>query len=266
VTSALALDDRGHGPALVLLHGLATTRLIWRRVVPLLGDGRRLLAVDVPGFGESPPAGPGFELDSVAACIDDGLAEAGVTGDYDLVGHSMGGALAVALAALRPGRVRRLVLCAPAGLRATPGWAARGVAPVAEQAIRLRRALAPLADPPWGRRLLLGWGVVDATAIAPSEVRAMVGASRGASRIAPALAQVASADLRDALARLPAPVGAIWGEGDRVISPARADVLRSVRPEAPVEVVRDAGHIAMMERPEAFAAAVERVLQTLSTP
>jgi pimeloyl-ACP methyl ester carboxylesterase len=262
----LAFDDRGDGPPLVLLHGLATTRLIWRRVVPLLGDERRLLAVDVPGFGESPPAGPGFELDSVAASIDDGLAAAGVAGSYDLVGHSMGGALAVALAALRPGRVRRLVLCAPAGLRPAPMWAARGVAPLAEGAIRLRRAAAGLADPPWGRRLLLGWGVVDAAAIAPSEVRAMVGASRGASRIAPALARVASADLREALAQLPAPVGAIWGDGDRVISPARADVLRSVRPEAPVELIGEAGHIAMMERPEAFAETLERVLAKLSIP
>jgi pimeloyl-ACP methyl ester carboxylesterase len=261
----LALDDRGDGPPLVLLHGLATTRLIWRRVVPLLGEERRMLAVDVPGFGESPPAGPGFDLDSVAARIDDGLLSAGVTDGYDLVGHSMGGALAVALAALRPGRVRRLVLCAPAGLRATPGWAARGFAPLAEQAIRLRRAAAPLADPPWGRRLLLGWGVIDATAIAPSEARAMVGASRGATRIAPALAQVASADLSSVLAELPVPVGAVWGDGDRVISPARADVLRSVRPEAPVELVSGAGHIAMMERPEAFACALECVLERLSS-
>jgi pimeloyl-ACP methyl ester carboxylesterase len=261
----LAFDDRGDGEPLVLLHGLATTRLIWRRVLPLLEDGRRLLAVDVPGFGESPPAGPGFELDSVAASIDDGLAAAGV-GDYDLVGHSMGGALAVALAALRPERVRRLVLCAPAGLAPAPSWATRAVAPLAEQAIRLRRAAAGLADPPWGRRLLLGWGVVDARVIAPADVRAMVGASRGASRIAPALERVAAADLREALALLPAPVGAVWGEGDRVVSPARADVLRAVRPEAPVELVRGAGHIAMMERPEAFAAALERVLARLSTP
>jgi pimeloyl-ACP methyl ester carboxylesterase len=259
----LALDDRGEGEPLVLLHGLATTRLIWRRVMPLLADGRRLLAVDVPGFGDSPPAGRGFDLDAVAASIDDGL---GVADGYDLVGHSMGGALAVALAALRPERVRRLVLCAPAGLAPAPSWAMRGVAPLAEQAIRLRRAAAGLADPPWGRRLLLGWGVVDASAIAPSDVRAMVGASRGASRIAPALQRVASADLREALRELPAPVGAVWGEGDRVISPARAEIVRALRPGAPIELVPEAGHIAMMERPEGFAAALERVLTRLSTP
>jgi pimeloyl-ACP methyl ester carboxylesterase len=51
-----------------------------------------------------------------------------------------------------------------------------------------------------------------------------------------------------------------------VISPARADVLRSVRPEAPVELVSGAGHIAMMERPEAFARALESVLEELSSP
>jgi pimeloyl-ACP methyl ester carboxylesterase len=259
----LASDARGDGEPLVLIHGLATTRRIWHRVLPLLG-ARRLVAMDVPGFGASPPAGDGFDLDEVAARIDEGLTAAGVEDGYDLVGHSMGGALALALAARRPARVRRPVLCAPAGLHPAPGWAARGFAPLAELAIRARRAAAPLAEPVWGRRLLLGWGVADAGMVPPSEARAMVGASRGASRIAAAFACVAATDLRGAVARLPGPVGAVWGQGDRVIPPTRAGVLRSLRPAAPVELVPCAGHVAMVERPEEFAAALRRVLARLS--
>ena len=115
----LAFDLRGEGGAVVFLHGLATTRLIWRRVLPLLAGGRRLMAVDVPGFGASPAVGPDFDLQAVASSFDDGLARAGIEDGYDLMGHSMGGALAIALAARRPGRVRRLVLYAPAKLKPT---------------------------------------------------------------------------------------------------------------------------------------------------
>jgi pimeloyl-ACP methyl ester carboxylesterase len=55
----LGRDERGNGEPLVLIHGLATTRLIWRRVVPMLAGDRRVIAIDVPGFGVSPPAGDG---------------------------------------------------------------------------------------------------------------------------------------------------------------------------------------------------------------
>src|SRR5258707_11221248 len=95
----LAFEARGDGPPIVLRHGLATTRMIWRRGTPELARRRRVIAVDVPGCGESPPVGPGFELGAVASRIVGGLERAGVTGPFDLVGHSMGGALALTIAA-----------------------------------------------------------------------------------------------------------------------------------------------------------------------
>lgn len=76
--SALGLEQRGSGEPLVLLHGLATTRGIWRRALPRIGVGRRLVTLDVPGFGDSAPAGPGFDLDAVAALIAASLERAGV--------------------------------------------------------------------------------------------------------------------------------------------------------------------------------------------
>lgn len=146
--SRLAFDTQGNGEP----HGLATTRVIWRRVVPLLRDGRSVVTLDVPGFGASPPAGPGFELDAVADAIADGLSH--VETPFDLVGHSLGGAVAIAVADRYPERVRRLVLVAPAGLRRMPDPAARVFGITAERAIPLRRLGAPLADLRWGRRLL----------------------------------------------------------------------------------------------------------------
>ncbi|HEU0316620.1 MAG TPA: alpha/beta fold hydrolase, partial [Solirubrobacteraceae bacterium] len=213
----LALEESGTGDPLVLVHGLATTRLIWRRVVPLLDRRRRVVRIDVPGFGESPPVGRGFDLRAVAERVAGGLAAARVEAPFDLAGHSMGGAVALVLAAERPDAVRRLVLVAPAGLRPIPRLAAAAFGASGAPLIALRRAGAPLTDTGWGRRLLLATGTVDGGSIPPADARAMVGASRGATRVRQALAAVAAADLRPELGALPAPLGLLWGAEDRII-------------------------------------------------
>jgi pimeloyl-ACP methyl ester carboxylesterase len=257
----LGFDDEGEGAPLVLLHGLATTRIIWRRVVPLLTAERRVIAVDVPGFGASPAAGPGFELTVVADRIADGLAGAGVPAPYHLVGHSMGGAVALTLADRHRDRVRSLVLAAPAGLRAFPAPVAGALGAASEGLVRLRRVGAPIADRGWGRRVLLAGGVVDPLAIPPAEVKLMMAASRGATRIRPALATVAAADLLPVVERLPAPLGLVWGDRDRVVPVSGADAVLRVRPDTPVERIPRAGHIAMMERPDDFAKALQTALR-----
>jgi pimeloyl-ACP methyl ester carboxylesterase len=260
----VALDDRGSGPPLVLVHGLATTRVIWRHVLPLLSDGRRVITLDVPGFGESPPAGEGFVLDRVAKRIADGLQRAGVSEPFDLVGHSMGGAVALSLAARDPSAIRRLVLVAPAGLRPMPAAAARALGTFAKHAVPLRRRGAPLADFGLGRRLLMIPGTADPASIPPADVRALLAASRGATRISEALATVASADVRPLLAQLPVHLGAVWGVHDRVVPSGGMHTLKQLRPEAPTATVPDAGHIPMIERPDDFAKALEDVLAQLS--
>ena len=249
----------------MLIHGLATTRVIWRRVLPLLGRSRRLFAIDVPGFGESAPCGEGFVLEAVADAIADGVRALGAPEPYDLVGHSLGGALAILLAERHPQAVRSLVLVAPAGLRPLPAAAAQVIGELAERAIPLRRHAAGLADMTWGRRLLMSPGTRDPASIPPAEVRAMVLASRGATRTGAALESVVRADLRSALAALAVPVGVLWGEHDRVIPPGGIDtVLEACGPDTPTARIAGAGHIPMMERPEEFSVALEQALQSLS--
>ena len=259
----LALEESGRGETLVLVHGLATTRLIWRRVAPILDRGRRVVRIDAPGFGRSPAAGRGFDLAAVARRIAEGLDAAGVDPPYDLVGHSMGGAIALTLAAANPDAVRRLVLVAPAGLRPIPGVAAAAFGAAGAPLIALRRAAAPLTDLGWGRRLLLATGTVDGALIGPSDARAMVRASLGATRVRQALAAVAAADLRPLLDDLAVPLGLLWGAEDRIIPAAGAGPIVARAPAARIRLVAQAGHIAMMERPDAFAEALESLLDDL---
>ena len=254
----------GRGDPLVLIHGLATTRTIWRHAAPRLAAGRQVVTLDVPGFGAARPVGRGFDLEVVSDRVAEHLCASGIGEPYDLVGHSMGAAVALTLAALRPAAVRSLVLVSPAGLRPIPLAAAAALGVAAELYIPLRRRAAPLASWSWGRRLLMAGGVVDGAALEPAVVRQLVGASLGARRIGPALSAVASADLRGLLAGLPAPVGAVWGRDDRVIPPGGMQTVRRLRPEAICEVVDGAGHISMVEQPEAFVEALERVLVAIS--
>jgi len=258
MASALGRDDHGDGEPLVLLHGVATSRLIWRRVIQPLARRRRVIAVDVPGFGQSAPAGPGFDLEQVA----DRLAEGVGVERFDLVGHSLGGAVAVAAAARHPEAVRRLVLVAPAGLapRATRVAAALGFA--AERAVYARRTLGyQLVARSRGRRAMFGTTVADAGRLHPADARLLLDASGGARRVSSGVRRALEADLRDDLAAAPMPVGFIWGTADRVVPYSGLEALRRLRPDAVVETLRGTGHVPQIEAPAEFAAALERILE-----
>lgn len=259
---ALGRDDHGDGEPLVLLHGVGTNRLIWRHVTGPLARRRRVIAVDVPGFGESAPAGPGFALDEVADRLVDGL---GIE-RFDVVGHSLGGAVAVVAAARHPQAIRRLVLVAPAGLapRATNVAAALGAA--AELGTRVRRVLGSR----WvghaaARRAMFGTTVADAGRLSPDDARLLLEGSDGARRVAHGIRQALTADLRHDLAAAPVPVGLIWGAADRLVPYSGLEALRRLRPDAVIEALAT-GHVPQVEDPGGFTGALERVLAALAAP
>jgi pimeloyl-ACP methyl ester carboxylesterase len=229
-------------------------------VVPALARTRRVITLDVPGFGESPPAGPGFELSAVAERIAAVLHD---VGPFDLVGHSLGAGVALTLATDTPAAVRRLVLVAPAGLAPLHPIASRVASAGVERALWTRRRLVALTDLAWGRRLLLGLTAADPAAIAPTQARMMVDASASARRTAAALQTITGTDLRPLLADLRAPLGVIWGARDRTIPVRHVEAIERARPEAEVVVIDQAGHVAMVERPETFVTELEGMLDRL---
>jgi len=248
----------------VLVHGVGASRDIWRQVVETLARDRRVSTADLPGFGASPPAGPGFALDAVADRLAEGLAAAGVSAPFDLVGHSLGGAVALTLAKRRPRAVGRLVLVAPAGLAPRPAAVAGALGALASVTIPLRRELGrPLAGLPLARRLLLAGTAHDGGRLPEAEARALMEASRPATRLREGFAAAVAADLRGVLADLRTPVGLVWGERDLLVPVSGLEAVRAVRPEAPARTLPDTGHVPMLERPRAFAAALVDVLDRL---
>jgi pimeloyl-ACP methyl ester carboxylesterase len=256
----LAAEEAGAGEPLVLLHGIATDHHIWDVVVPELATARHVVTLDLPGFGASAPVGADYDLRLVADRIVRGLAGRGLQGPFDLVGHSLGGGIAITLAAAHPRLVRRLVLVAPAGLRPLPAAISNVLAAGADAVLAARRGAVSLTDVWWGRKLLLALTAADGAELPPTLARQMIEASATAQRTAPALATITSADLRPTLAQIPHPLGVIWGEADRTVPIRALDDLLAARPDAAVVRLSDAGHVPMVERPEVFAAALTALL------
>ena len=146
----LHAQEAGVGETLVLLHGIATDHHIWDVVVPELATERHVVTLDLPGFGASAPVGADYDLRRVADRIVRGLAGRGLQGPFDLVGHSLGGGIAITLAATHPRLVRRLVLVAPAGLRPLPAAISNVLAAGADAVLAARRGAVSLTDVWWG--------------------------------------------------------------------------------------------------------------------
>ena len=152
---------------------------------------------------------------------------------------------------------------APAGLVADPRPAVRALAASVDGVLAVRRSLSALSDWTWGRRLLLATAVADAAAVPPTQARLLVGASAGARRTPDALAAITSADLSPALEHLPMPLGLIWGSRDRTVRAQLARKIIELRPDCQLEMLERAGHVSMVERPEAFVHALEALLSRL---
>ena len=205
---------RGEGGPMVCIHGFGADLNVWRPLIGRLPDSRSVLAVDLPGHGESPLSGE-VSLAALTARVAAALAEEGVAAAH-LVGHSLGGAVAVALAARPTFRALSLALIAPAGL----GPEVNG--PFITGFLRARSEASLL---PWMREL-----VADPEALGPALVRTALRQRQSAAlieaqtRIAEALFPdgAQALDIRPWLAGVPCPAKIIVGVEDRILPPRQA--------------------------------------------
>ncbi len=111
-----AVDVRGTGRPLLLLHGWGTSSELFAPILDALQQGRRLIVPDLPGFGATPePLLPWSVHDYASWCI--ALLDRLGIADCDLIGHSNGGRIGIALTATYPGRVAKMVLADSSGIR-----------------------------------------------------------------------------------------------------------------------------------------------------
>ncbi len=239
------------GAPLVLLHGGSGSWRHWVRQVARFARERCVIAPDLPGLGESAMPEEPHEPAHVAAITAAGLRGVVDTREAELVGFSFGAVVGGLVAAELGPALRALVLCGAGSLgvarNPTPLEKIRDKAG-AERIAAHRHNLASLmiADP----------ARIDDLAVAIQDWNTVHARfrSRGFAN---------AAVLKGALARSVAPLGVLYGELDQVAVghiPARIAAVREVRPDVRAEVVPGAGHWVMYEAPEAFDAAMTRLL------
>ena len=244
----LHVERSGSSPRTVLLvHGWCGSTRYWDRVVGSLSRELTTVAVDLRGFGRSPaPPGdysfPTLEADILSVADDLGVER------FAIVGHSLGGALALHVALSKPERVGGLVV--------VDSGAARGNQRIEQVADRLlERGLTPTelaaAVRGWFHRL------------ADEEVRPFVGIASQASPVA--MAEAARAlldrDMRGELAGLRVPSLIMLGEHDRSHPPEEARALRDAIPGAELHVFRAVGHCPQIEAPAEFVSVLASFLE-----
>jgi pimeloyl-ACP methyl ester carboxylesterase len=251
----------GEGEPLVLVHGLGGSAANWVALVPLLLPGRRLLVPELPGHGASEPlpAAPSLNAyaDRLALLLErEGLAPAAV------VGHSLGGAIALRLAIRRPELVSALVLAGAAGISSGHRRAryALTVSGILKPGRKIARHRARVAESPFLKRLVFGrWGAADPPALSPELVHAFLsGPPQHTDTVSAAKALVLD-DPRPDLDRVRCPSLVLWGARDRQLPVEDAfDYARRLR--ARLRVIADCGHLLIGERPDACADAIESFL------
>jgi len=263
----------GHGPALLLLHGVLGSRRVWADLVVDLAHDYTVIAPDLFGHGESAKPRGDYSLGAFAATVRDLLDELGVD-RVTPVGHSLGGGIALQFAYLFPDRVGRLVLVSSGGLgrelsfvlrsAALPGaglvlsgiaaeWVCRHGEAVGRRLARWGMQAGPDAVEAWRGYVTLG----DA-----ESRRAFLATIRA---VADAGGQTVTAQDRFYLME-DLPTLLVWGARDRLIPISHAIAAHQQMPGSRLEVFPEAGHFPHLADPQRFAAIIRDFMAAESSP
>jgi pimeloyl-ACP methyl ester carboxylesterase len=262
----VAYAEAGSGPVLLLIHGIGGTCESWEVVIDLLGRHHTVIAPDLPGHGASAPGAGDYSIGAFAAGLRDLLVALG----HDratLVGHSLGGGIAMQFAYQFPETIERLVLVSSGGLGSE-------VSPV------LRAAALP------GANLFIaataGPGRVAGSAVARGLAAVGLQPKADVAEIARGYASLADPDHRAAfLATLRSVVGTggqrvhagdrlyltegvpvliVWGAHDPIIPVQHGEEACLAIPGSRLEIFDGAGHLPQIEEPGRFVAVLEGFL------
>lgn len=238
----------------LLLHGFGSCKENWLQMKPLLGKGFRMIAPDLPGFGESDfHPSQSYDFLSQARRIEAFIEH--VAGEpVHLVGNSMGGAIAAYVASTRPDLVRSLVLMNAAGVHGTEQstferTVMTGNNTLVPKTLAHTRRLA---------ELVVARGAVMSWAIAPVLHAEMRNRYHVNHRIFSDILNVQE-DPRNVFSRISVPTLVLWGDTDRVLSASAAHEMASLIPGAECRILRGVGHLPMIEAPFRTKRAIERL-------
>ncbi len=246
----LTYREAGDGPPLLLLHGIPTSSLLWRDVMPTLARHRRVVAPDLLNYGRSEkPARADVSINAQARLML-GLMDALGLSRADLVAHDIGGGVAQIMAVRRPERIARLAL---ANTVCFDSWPIPEFAPLqepgAEDGTSLDEFLAMMRGfLPNGvhRPERLGEDAVETMLTPWSDEAGKRALFRNFRRLNPEYTRAIAGELET----LPHPTLILWGRHDPFQKLAYGEKLAATIPDARLEVIEDAAHWIMEEKPD----------------
>jgi pyruvate dehydrogenase E2 component (dihydrolipoamide acetyltransferase) len=251
------LAGAGSGAPLVFLHGLGGSQSTWQVVLGDLVERHRVAAIDLPGHGASDKSGTAdYSVVGIASAITGAIQILGLEKPL-LVGHSLGGAVALRIAAQSPDTVTGVVAMDSAGLGA-------------EISDSLTSIMGGTPGPDTARSLLALF-YEDQKLVVDRAIQEMAQSQQaeGAWPAQQAVANAAFADgtQRDAVridpASVKAPVLLLWGERDRVLPSAHATAALALFPDATLAILPGIGHVPQVEAAARTAQLIARFARSL---
>lgn len=230
----IAYRRAGSGPAVLLVHGIAGTNGVWDAMVPDLARTHTVIAPDLPGHGGSGTSAGDYSVGAMAATLRDLLLALGIE-RATVVGHSLGGGVAMQYSYLFPEHCERLVLVSSGGLGRSVNLVLRSAALPGSEVVTAGLGLTARA----------GGRVLRAT------LRAVVG---------PVGQRVFAGDRLYLAAAMPTLI--VWGERDPIIPVGHGRRAHTAMPGSRLEVLPGVGHFPPLEAPEETTAVLRDFLDT----
>ena len=253
----------GEGEPILFVHGLGGCWRNWLENLPHFGRTHRAIALDLPGFGDSPMPSWQIDMPAYGRLIHDFCEKLGIDRVAALVGNSMGGLVATEATIERPSRFDKLVLVSAAGISFAEAEGRR-----LEAGVRFfEAAMAFSAGPrrlwlnrPRGRSFAFGRIFRYPNRVRPELLREQISPGLQSPGFHQAIRSIGGYDTRHRLTEIEIPTLVVWGLNDHVVPTEAAIGYNRLIPQSRLEIFERTGHVPQMERPARFNRVVENFL------
>jgi pimeloyl-ACP methyl ester carboxylesterase len=255
----------GEGDPIIFIHGIAGCWRNWLENLPYFGRTHRAIAIDLPGFGDSPMPSWEISMANYGRLIHDFCERLGIDQVAALVGNSMGGFIGTEAVIEEPGRFDRLVLISAAGISFAE-WQGRSV----DATRRIVKAAIPFLNgdrrvyltTPRGRKLAFGRLFRNPNKLRPELLAEQVRPGLQAPGFSDALAAIWGYDTRERLPEIEIPTMVVWGLNDQIVPVEGALGYHRLIPHSRLELFERTGHLPMLERPQRFNPLLEGFIES----
>lgn len=245
----------GEGKPILFVHGLAGCWRNWLENLPHFGRTHRAIALDLPGFGDSPMPSWPIDMPAYGRLIHDFCEKLGIDRVAALVGNSMGGFVSTEAVIERPSRFERLVLVSAAGVSFAEARGRR-----VDATLRMLEATAPFMTGPrriWlnrkrSRQIAFGRVIRYPSRLRPELLQEQMEPGLQSPGFFDGLRSIGGYDTRERLPEIEIPTLIVWGLNDQVVPVEAAIGYHRLIPESRLEIFERTGHVPQLERPARF--------------